>query len=363
MGGWARDHLRNNRWAAAAADAATGVSCRSRWRRQDGGDIPGQKCFEGHRRGDVGGVFGGDLLECGERFGRGCKRATDVHLECAREPRPQWRGEGLIVTERTALSRLGQQISQLARELVVPQRTAEDDARGRRRRYRSRRPAGRSAGCRRLAASRRGTHATAARARTASAPPPRHRRARRSPGVRSASRSSRSGPTRPCAASRAFSCRSTSAGTSCRIRHSAALISSCNPRSSATRRISDSRVPSTWSETRASADECGCARSTRRTLGVVAVPEIRQPRNALAQGEFKRRHGGQGRIDAQDLHEVPRRGVGRHDAITETVREQWRFRMSGGAEASRRLNGSRSRKRHTPQRCATGGPAVRMKKP
>ena len=109
---------------------------------------------------------------------------------------------------------------------------------------RRRRHGGRTAAARHLAASRPGTPATAGRGRTAAARSRHPARARRSRAWRSASRPAarvQSARARHRVHSRAAP---TTAGTSWRIRQRAALMSICRRRSCATRRMSESRVPS-----------------------------------------------------------------------------------------------------------------------
>ncbi len=136
---------------------------------------------------------------------------------------------------------------------------------------------------------------------------------------------SRSGAIRPCATSRAFSCSRATAGTSCRIRQSAALMSSCRPRSCATRRMSESRVPSTWSDTIASDAAWRHAAIDAAHARVVGVAEIREARGALAQRELERRHGSQRRAQAQDLQQLTGRGVGGDHAFADAVGKQRGF--------------------------------------
>ena len=58
---------------------------------------------------------------------------------------------------------------------------------------------------------------------------------------------------------------------------------------------------------------------------VVAVPEVRQPRDPLAQRELERRHRRQRRVDPQQLYVLAGRRVGGEDAVTDAVREDRRF--------------------------------------
>ena len=63
---------------------------------------------------------------------------------------------------------------------------------------------------------------------------------------------------------------------------------------------------------------------------VVRVPEIREPRRALAQGELEGGHGQQLRTHPQDLQQIAGRGVDRDDAVAEAVGEERRFGLIGG---------------------------------
>ena len=62
---------------------------------------------------------------------------------------------------------------------------------------------------------------------------------------------------------------------------------------------------------------------------VIGVPEIRETRRALAQRELEGRHRQQLRAHPQDLQQIARRGVDRHDAIAEAVGEERRFGLVG----------------------------------
>ena len=59
---------------------------------------------------------------------------------------------------------------------------------------------------------------------------------------------------------------------------------------------------------------------------IVRVAEVREPRCALAQREFERRHGGQARPDPQDLQQLAGRAVRRDNAVAKSITEQRRFR-------------------------------------
>ena len=63
---------------------------------------------------------------------------------------------------------------------------------------------------------------------------------------------------------------------------------------------------------------------------VVGVAEIREARRALAQRELERGHREQLRPHPENLQQVARRGVDRHDAVAETVGEERRFGLIGG---------------------------------
>ena len=143
----------------------------------------------------------------------------------------------------------------------------------------------------------------------------------------------RSGAISPCATSRAFSCSTATAGTSCRIRQSAALISSCS--SLLLRDAENVRQPRAFEVIRHDRERGGRRhRAIDATdARVVGMTEIRQPRGPLAQCELERRHGGQRRAQAKDLQQLTGRAVGRDDAFPETVGKERGFRAIVGREA------------------------------
>ena len=63
---------------------------------------------------------------------------------------------------------------------------------------------------------------------------------------------------------------------------------------------------------------------------VVGVPEIREPRGALAQRELERRHRQQLRAQAENLQQIAARAVHGHDAVAETIGEERRLGALGG---------------------------------
>ena len=89
----------------------------------------------------------------------------------------------------------------------------------------------------------------------------------------------------------------------------------------------------------------------RRTRRVVGVAEIREARRALAQGELERRHREQLRAHPEDLQEIARRGVDRHDAIAEAVGEERGFGLLAVADRVSLVEILWSA-----VRCATAGP-------
>ena len=141
---------------------------------------------------------------------------------------------------------------------------------------------------------------------------------------------SRSGARRPCATSRAFSWSTATAGTSCRIRQSAALMSSCRP--PLLRDAQDVGEPRALDVVRHDRQRRGGRHAAvdAADARVVGVAEIREPRGALAQRELERRHGQQRRSQPENLQQLTRRAVGGDHAFADTVGEQRGFGVIAG---------------------------------
>ena len=58
---------------------------------------------------------------------------------------------------------------------------------------------------------------------------------------------------------------------------------------------------------------------------IVGVPEVGQPRRALAQRELERRHRGQCRSDAENLQQFARRAIGGDNALAKAIAEKRSF--------------------------------------
>ena len=69
------------------------------------------------------------------------------------------------------------------------------------------------------------------------------------------------------------------------------------------------------------------------------MAEIREPRNALAQGELEGRHGRERRPQPQNLQQLTGGAVGGHDTFPKAVGEERGFRMIVGRRAGHGTGG------------------------
>src|SRR5262249_1767181 len=150
----------------------------------------------------------------------------------------------------------------------------------------------------------------------------------------------RSGPSAPCATSRAFSCSIATAATSWRIKCREALMSRVSGRRWLAARGFASRTPLIESETTATDEPGAVKRAQRRTrqrgtgigqairagdAAVIDVTEIGEPAGALAERELERRNRGQLVAKTELFNRVGAADIADAAAFTKTVVEDDRL--------------------------------------